>query len=243
MASCDQINVQIVSGDILWKKIPYSLTLTLANYFTEIRISWTDCFHLWKSYDAKFSVSSNECICYRLTYTHACHHEKRDVTWSNARKGWLDENCDCAQRIFINSLIISLQICRNGMLKFRRSFIIRYPQRFPGPRNEDLLFRFRNSYIIAPYWLTISDDGFEQPINTSKVFYRIYSKFSRRDRDVLDRANHDVRRFQTSVPQFEAQWVLVVTWLQLYSPSFPGVRLVGVIQSWEALEFWDISRY
>ena len=143
----------------------------------------------------------------------------------------MDENCDCAQLIFINSLIIPLKICRNGMLKFRTSSIIRYPQRFPGPRNEDFLFRFRNSYIIAPYWLTISDDAFEQPINTSKVFYRFYSKFSKLDRDVLDRANHDVRRFQTSVPRFEAQWVLVVTWLQLYPPTFPAVRLVGVIHS------------
>ena len=132
---------------------------------------------------------------------------------------------------FINSLIISLKICRNGMLKLRGSRLIRYPQRFPGPRNEDFIQRFRRSYIIAPYWSTISDDGFETAINASKVFYRVYSKFSTHDRDVIGRANHDVRRFQTSVPLFEAQWVLVVTWVQLYPSSFPGVRLVGVIHS------------
>ena len=131
----------------------------------------------------------------------------------------------------MNYFMISLKICRNGMLKFATLSLSRSPRPFPGPMNEDGFFIFRNNYILAPYWARISQAGFARANNASTVYYHMYSRFSQLDKDVISRANYDVRRFQTnpSIPLFEAHWVLVVTWVRIYPPSYHRVKLVGFI--------------
>ena len=118
------------------------------------------------------------------------------------------------------------------MLKFISPRVIQRPERFPGPRNEDGIQRFRSSFILAPYWADISHAAFGNQPASSKVFHQVYNKYSmnsNNDREVFKRANRDVQRYQTnpSIPLFEANWILVVTWVNIYPSSFPRVQTVS----------------
>lgn len=149
-------------------------------------------------------------------------------------------NSECARINLVNQEVpffvrkhTRVYICRNGMLKFATLSLSLFPRPFPGPRNEDGFFIFRNNYILAPYWARISQAGFDQANNASTVYYHMYSRFSQLDKDVISRANYDVRRFQTnpSIPLFEAHLVLVVTWVRIYPPSFHRVKLANTFQA------------
>ena len=52
---------------------------------------------------------------------------------------------------------------------------------------------------------------------------------SNNDREVFKRANRDVQRYQTNptIPLFEASWILVVTWVNIYPSSFPLAQTVS----------------
>lgn len=117
------------------------------------------------------------------------------------------------------------------MLKFLRSGVIDWPERFPGRRNEDGIYRFGSSFILAPYWARISHTAFGN--QSSNVFYQVYNKHSmnsNNDRKVFKRANRDVQQYQRNptIPLFEASWILVVTWVNIYPTRFPLVQTVSL---------------
>ena len=120
------------------------------------------------------------------------------------------------------------------MLRFLRYNIIRLPERFPGRRNVNRTFRFRNFYVIAPYWAKISHDAFKiAGKNASMVYYHVYRKdaiSTNREKEIFNRANSDVQRYQTNprIPLFEASWILVVTWVRIYPNTYPTVTAVGL---------------
>lgn len=118
------------------------------------------------------------------------------------------------------------------MLKFISPGVIQWPERFPGRRNEDGIQRFRRSFILAPYWAVISHAAFGNQPASSKVFYQVYNKYpmnSNNDRNIFKRANRDVQQYQTNptIPLFEASWILVVTWVNIYPSSFPLAQTVS----------------
>lgn len=118
------------------------------------------------------------------------------------------------------------------MLKFISSRVIQWPERFPGRRNEDGIQRFRSSFILAPYWAVISHAAFGNQPASSKVFYQVYNKYSmnsNNDREVFKRANRDVQRYQANpkIPLFEASWILVVTWVNIYPSLFSFAQMVS----------------
>ena len=116
------------------------------------------------------------------------------------------------------------------MLKFASSPVIRFPQRFPGPLNEDRIFRFQNSFLLAPFWGYINNLGFLASSNASVVYYHVYDQYAKADKEVLNRANADVQRYQTnpSIPLFKARWMLVVTWVRLYPIRYPLTTSVSL---------------
>lgn len=139
--------------------------------------------------------------------------------------------------VFTITPLIDWQICRNGLLRFISANVINWPERFPGYRTG--YFRFRRFYILAPYWSYISHFPFRLPDNRngSKVYYQVYSKTflgdvsSSHAREVLDRANSDVKRYQTNprIPNFNASWALKVTWVRLYPNTYPIINAVSLI--------------
>ena len=124
-----------------------------------------------------------------------------------------------------------LKVCRNGMLKFVFWSAIRFPQRFPGPVNEDRIFRFQYSYILAPFWADINQFSFAASSNASVVYYHVYDEYAKIGKEVLNRANADVQRYQMNprIPLFKARWILVVTWVRIYPPSYPTITAVRLI--------------
>lgn len=139
--------------------------------------------------------------------------------------------------VFTITPLIDWQICRNGLLRFISANVINWPERFPGYRPG--YFRFRRFYILAPYWSYISHFPFRLPDNRngSKVYYQVYSKTflgdvsSSHAREVFDRANSDVKRYQTNprIPNFNASWALKVTWVRLYPNTYPIINAVSLI--------------
>ena len=140
----------------------------------------------------------------------------------------------CLMFFFI-CFILYLKVCRNGLLRFISSNLIRWPERFPGVRNEDGFFRFRNSYIIAPYWAYINHNAFRvSGSRQSAVYYHVYDRnaiSSDHDRNVFNRADSDIQTYQTNprIPLFKANWILVVTWVKIYPNTFPAVLTVGFL--------------
>ena len=137
--------------------------------------------------------------------------------------------------VVMKTLIIYLKVCRNGLLRFLRSNVIRWPERFPGTRNEDGIYRFQNSYVIAPYWAYINHNAFRVAGNrASAVYYHVYRKdaiSTNHEREIFNRANSDVQRYQTNprIPLFDASWILVVTWVRIYPNTYPSVITVGLL--------------
>lgn len=127
------------------------------------------------------------------------------------------------------------QICRNGLLRFITRTVINWPELFPGIRASGSN-RFQRYFILAPFWSSISHYPFQisDTSQASQLFYQIYSKnilgdvSSNHAREIFDRVNKDVQKYQTSpsIPNFNASWVLKVTWERLYPSTYPTVNLV-----------------
>ena len=127
------------------------------------------------------------------------------------------------------------QICRNGLLRFITRTVISWPERFPGIRASGSN-RFQRYFILAPFWSSISHHPFQisDTSQASQLFYQIYSKnilgdvSSNHAREIFDRVNKDVQKYQTSpsIPNFNGSWVLKVTWERLYPSTYPTVNLV-----------------
>lgn len=116
--------------------------------------------------------------------------------------------------------------------------MIRWPERFPGVRATGSN-RFQRYFILAPLWSKISHFpfGISNTSQASQLFYQVYSKdilghvSSSHAREVFDRVNKDVQQYQTdpSIPNFDASWILKVTWVRLYPDTYPVVDLVSSI--------------
>lgn len=69
------------------------------------------------------------------------------------------------------------------------------------------------------------------------MFYQVYTKnilgdvSSSHAREVFDRANSDVQRYQTNprIPNFNATWALKVTWVRLYPNTYPIIQAVSAL--------------
>lgn len=91
--------------------------------------------------------------------------------------------------------------------------------------------RFTKRELIAPYWsiVDVSSPFASNGTDRSVVYYHEYHLCNADNKtlQIIQRANSDVRRFQTnpSFPKFSASWVLVVTWVRLYPHSYnPSFR-------------------
>ena len=86
--------------------------------------------------------------------------------------------------------------------------------------------RFNSRKVIAPYWsiVDVSSPFAGNSPNRSIVYYHEYHLCNADNKTlhIIQRANSDVRRFQTnpSFPKFSASWVLVVTWVRLYTLTY-----------------------
>lgn len=116
---------------------------------------------------------------------------------------------------FINHfLILSIQICMNGLIRFGAPWYIHWPHTLGSSRqsyDNDLA-------MLAPYWSLVDRyDSFN--LGISNVYYQVYdsSMNTLKSRNVLVRATSDVNRLnpQPLRTKFQASWVLVVTWSRL----------------------------
>lgn len=70
--------------------------------------------------------------------------------------------------------------------------------------------------VVAPFWADVDNR------RAGKVFYRESQEAS-----ILKRASDDVRTYFSELPNFNATWVLVATWLQV---TFFGGNLLTPVQ-------------
>ena len=68
--------------------------------------------------------------------------------------------------------------------------------------------------VIAPFWAT-TDIRFAFRTGHSKVYYQVYKQAEGSSAAVLSMATKDVQRYTGKFANFEATWVLVVTWEKL----------------------------
>ena len=69
--------------------------------------------------------------------------------------------------------------------------------------------------VIAPFWAT-TDTYYAFRADFSKVYYQVYKpKTKDSSADILGIATEDVQRYTGKFANFEATWVLVVTWEKL----------------------------
>ena len=68
--------------------------------------------------------------------------------------------------------------------------------------------------IIAPFWAT-TDSYFAFRYNLSKVYYQVYNQTHEKSNETLAMASEHVKSYTGGFDDFEATWVLVVTWEKL----------------------------
>ena len=68
--------------------------------------------------------------------------------------------------------------------------------------------------IIAPFWAT-TDTYFAFRYNHSKVYYQVYNQTHEKSNETLAMASEHVKSYTGGFDEFEATWVLVVTWEKL----------------------------
>ena len=68
--------------------------------------------------------------------------------------------------------------------------------------------------IIAPFWAT-TDTYFAFKNGHSKVYYQVYRQTEKTSNEILAMASKDVKSYNGRFSDFEATWVLVVTWEKL----------------------------
>ena len=108
-----------------------------------------------------------------------------------------------------------LKICRNGKIQLNYEWSWSWPQKFGAYR------WFSNMAIIAPFWAR-TDEYLSFKANHSKVYYHVYKQIGEgtvqsQASEVLTMASQHVQRYDNSekFSNFEATWVLVVTWVNL----------------------------
>ena len=110
-----------------------------------------------------------------------------------------------------NNLEFRLQICPNGLLRFRSSSYQAYP------RNFGTYFSQRNDPCLAPYWSAVDLDSFRT--GQSRVTVSVYSD-PRRDFDgVFSKASDYGRKILGK--RYDTFWAVVFTWYDL-RPDQPG---------------------
>ena len=107
----------------------------------------------------------------------------------------------------------ALQICSNGKIQLNYEWSIWWPQKFG-------VYRWlSNMAIIAPFWAT-TDEYVAFKANHSKVYYQVYKQNDENAVNanyILNMASKHVRLYEKSgsFDNFNATWVIVVTWLNL----------------------------
>ena len=115
---------------------------------------------------------------------------------------FLIELPDCVPSFFV------LQICRDGKIQLNYEWSWWWPQKFG-------IYRwFRNVAVIAPFWAT-TDTFFAFKKHHSRVYYQIYEENKESSKDTLAMATKNVRQYIEGFSNFQASWVLVVTWENL----------------------------
>ena len=101
------------------------------------------------------------------------------------------------------------QICRNGIIQ------LNYEWNWWWPRKFGAYWWMRNMAIIAPFWAT-TDTYYAFRGNQSKVYYQVYkTNAGESSADILSMATGHVKNYTEKFANFEASWVLVVTWEKL----------------------------
>ncbi|XP_035679474.1 mucin-like protein [Branchiostoma floridae] len=124
---------------------------------------------------------------------------------------------------FFNRRHHRLYICDNGVIQFDRSYRNSWPTKF----GSAWYMRYRS--MIAAFW-AYSDPSsfsrFEEETLKSHIYYQVYKEGDGKNdtSTILSRASEDARNTpNTNVPSdFQANWVLVVTWIRL--PPYVGCR-------------------
>ena len=68
--------------------------------------------------------------------------------------------------------------------------------------------------VIAPFWAT-TDTYFAFKKNHSRVYYQVYEESKESSSNILDMAAKHVQNYAEGFSNFQASWVLVVTWENL----------------------------
>ena len=68
--------------------------------------------------------------------------------------------------------------------------------------------------VIAPFWAT-TDMYFAFRANHSRVYYHVYQQGKEYSAEMLKMATKHVQNYTEKFANFEATWVLVVTWEKL----------------------------
>ncbi|XP_074618591.1 uncharacterized protein LOC141877470 isoform X4 [Acropora palmata] len=113
---------------------------------------------------------------------------------------------------FFASRHYKLHICRNGIIQTNNKWSLQWPRKFGVSYYVDLIGMF------APFWAR-SDQYQSFKLGISKVYYHIYDK-SQSDHaqtgEILALASKHVEQYGGGrFANFEATWVLVVTWENL----------------------------
>ncbi|XP_019629037.1 PREDICTED: LOW QUALITY PROTEIN: mucin-like protein [Branchiostoma belcheri] len=109
-----------------------------------------------------------------------------------------------------------LYVCDNGVIQFDRSYRNSWPTKFGSA------WYMRSRAMIAPFW-AYSDPSsfsrFDEETLKSHIYYQVYKEGDGKidTSTILTRASLDARNTpNTNVPSdFQATWVLVVTWIRL----------------------------
>ena len=179
-------------------------------------------------------------------------------------------------------LPLQLQICRNGLIQFDLEWPFSYPYKFgarywldgfamiaPYWALTDTYWGFkRRDFYRFQYYYSPSEGRYTytwtfhrvDPNRWSSVYYQVYDTYSQEPKaeNMLAKASEDVRKYhgQAGFADFEATWVLVVTWVKLYPLDWyyydrkqdiysDKVRrcVFFLTQSLKCFELLDVSEY
>ena len=177
---------------------------------------------------------------------------------------------------------LQLQICRNGLIQFDLEWPFSYPYKFgarywldgfamiaPYWALTDTYWSFkRRDFYRFQYYYSPSEGRYTytwtfhrvDPNRWSSVYYQVYDTYSQEPKaeNMLAKASEDIRKYhgQAGFADFEATWVLVVTWVKLYPLDWyyydrkqdiysDKVRrcVFFLTQSLKCFELLDVSEY
>ncbi|XP_078368612.1 mucin-like protein [Oculina patagonica] len=117
-------------------------------------------------------------------------------------------NTDWTGFPFFSERHYKLHICRNGIIQMNYEWSWWWPRKFGAYR------WFRNMAVMAPFWAT-TDMNFAFRANHSKVYYQVYKQSTESSAAILSMATKHVQNYTGNFTNFNATWVLVVTWVKL----------------------------